>query len=434
MGSIIDRRSKGAREPHWYVVYRELDGKQAWRPTPKGHTKAQARKLLAKAEANVAEGRVGMARQPRPEELERRRVTLGTLCDRFVAEYTNPRIKDLERYRSDVRSAFKTHVKPHRIGAAPAMELTTQQLRDFRDELLAGDESDNAPSAETVKKVLAFLGRLYNWANDQQLIDCRNPVSKVGYPVDHSRVANDFDYLAAEEVARLLAWAQRHQPAEFPLYATAVHTGMRMGELFGLRWTDVEFGGGRIHVRRSYRTTPKSGKGRTLPLSPHLAPTLRAWTAICRPTAEGLVFPAPLPEERGKLTRTQAEELRHRAAAGESRAVLGRTFGISWNAASKIANGVSWREREPDDSGMRDKNADFGFHDALAAAGCHRVRFHDLRHTYASHFVMAGGSILALQKLLGHADLKTTMKYAHLSPDFMAAEGALVRFSSAAVI
>lgn len=44
---------------------------------------------------------------------------------------------------------------------------------------------------------------------------------------------------------------------------------------------------------------------------------------------------------------------------------------------------------------------------------------HVLRHTFASHFVMNGGNILTLQKVLGHSDLKIAMKYAHLSPDYM---------------
>ena len=44
-----------------------------------------------------------------------------------------------------------------------------------------------------------------------------------------------------------------------------------------------------------------------------------------------------------------------------------------------------------------------------------------LRHTFASHFMTAGGNILTLQKLLGHADLKMTMRYAPLGPDFVAA-------------
>lgn len=45
---------------------------------------------------------------------------------------------------------------------------------------------------------------------------------------------------------------------------------------------------------------------------------------------------------------------------------------------------------------------------------------HVLRHTFASHFLINGGDILALQRILGHSDLKVTMRYAHLAPDYMA--------------
>jgi integrase len=431
MGSVQDRRRDGSSKTQRYIVYTELDGRQKWFRTPDGTSLAQARILLAKAEANVAEARFGLAPKPEAEELARRRITLATLCDQFCAEYTNPKVKDIDRYRNSARYAFKKHVKPHRIAAMPATMLITQQLRDFRDELLAPAAAENVrtPAPMTVKMVLAFLGRLYNWANDKQIIDCRNPVSRVGYPIDHRADAGEFEYLSADEVQKLLAWSEASQPEEFPIYATAVYTGMRMGELFGLRWVDVNFETGRIHVRRSYRTTPKSGKSRTLPLNPQLAPILRAWQARCRPTVERLVFPAPLPEGRGKLTREQVVELRRRAAEGATPAVLGRSFGISWTAAKKIIAGRSWRPGEPGAGEMRYKDGDFDFHGALAGAGCHRVRFHDLRHTFASHFMMSGGNILTLQLLLGHHDVKVTMKYAHLAPHFMASEAARVNFA-----
>ncbi len=70
----------------------------------------------------------------------------------------------------------------------------------------------------------------------------------------------------------------------------------------------------------------------------------------------------------------------------------------------------------------------FGFKAALAGASCHEIRFHDLRHTFASHFMMSGGNILTLQRLLGHSSVRVTEKYSHLAPDFMAAEGARVSF------
>lgn len=70
------------------------------------------------------------------------------------------------------------------------------------------------------------------------------------------------------------------------------------------------------------------------------------------------------------------------------------------------------------------------FKDALDRANIKRVRFHDLRHTFASHYMMNGGNIYDLQKLLGHKDITTTMKYAHLSPDHLLAASKVVNFKS----
>tara|TARA_B100001971_G_scaffold84647_1_gene78088 strand:- start:197376 stop:197777 length:402 start_codon:yes stop_codon:yes gene_type:complete len=56
------------------------------------------------------------------------------------------------------------------------------------------------------------------------------------------------------------------------------------------------------------------------------------------------------------------------------------------------------------------------------------IRFHDLRHTYASHFIMNGGDIFVFQKLLGHSDTNTTMIYAHLSEKFLKSASEIVNF------
>jgi integrase len=60
-------------------------------------------------------------------------------------------------------------------------------------------------------------------------------------------------------------------------------------------------------------------------------------------------------------------------------------------------------------------SVEIGFTAALKRAGVVGVRFHDLRHTFASHFVMRGGSLKELQEILGHKTMAMTLRYAHLS-------------------
>ena len=65
------------------------------------------------------------------------------------------------------------------------------------------------------------------------------------------------------------------------------------------------------------------------------------------------------------------------------------------------------------------KQIEHDFCQALAKAGIVGIRFHDLRHTFASHFMMGGGDLCVLQRILGHSDLKMTQRYAHLSPTYL---------------
>ena len=68
------------------------------------------------------------------------------------------------------------------------------------------------------------------------------------------------------------------------------------------------------------------------------------------------------------------------------------------------------------------RNIRTAFESAVKAAGLDDLHFHDCRHHFASWFAMRGGSLPALQKILGHADLKMTLRYAHLAPQYLRAE------------
>ena len=58
------------------------------------------------------------------------------------------------------------------------------------------------------------------------------------------------------------------------------------------------------------------------------------------------------------------------------------------------------------------------FENALKKASIDNFRFHDLRHTFASHFVMSGGGLLSLKEILGHSDIRMVQRYSHLRPEY----------------
>jgi len=71
-----------------------------------------------------------------------------------------------------------------------------------------------------------------------------------------------------------------------------------------------------------------------------------------------------------------------------------------------------------DDSGKPFTRLDRSFKTALRRAGIRNFRFHDCRHTFSSYWMMSGGDIYKLSKILGHSSVKVTERYAHLSPDY----------------
>lgn len=352
MPSVFNRGTR--HNPRWYVKYRDQDGR--WKMVRSQQaTKKQALIYVQHIEGRIAAGKIGIP-EPTPEETTRTRLTVNELCTKFLAEYSSPRLKDAARYRKAV--GFTLHHLKKALGHMRVVDVGRPHLNSLRDEKLA-----EGLSKATVKLLLAYTSRMWNWARTEGFIDVPNPVALVDKPSVAGQ-AMDFNFLSAEEADRLLEWSREHQPKEYPAYATAMYTGLRMGEMWGLRWSDCDLDRGLITVRRSYRLAPKSGKPRAVPINPALLPVLRLWRKDCPKSDEGLVFPS-----------------KHGC--------------------------------------MRQKDHDYGFKKALDGAECHEVGFHGLRHTFASHFMMSGGNILTLQKLLGHSSVAVTMKYAHLAPDFM---------------
>ena len=361
MGDIVRRVSRG-KFLGFYIRYKDVDGRRKQKASHQP-TRALAARMLLEIEARVARGSVGIQEAaPKAEAL-----TVSALCERFLCEFASPRIKDLGRYRSGARTSLG-RVLQH-IGHLQLAELSRNHIEKARDAI------SRRFKPNTVRASMAPLGTALTWAVKQGL-SASNPARGIELP----RRELSTEYLASDEASRLLAEAERRaREADSPTWwsrfigiSLALRLGLRRGEVFGVRWQDVGLEANRLTVAKSYRLAPKNGKARHLPLPSTLAALLRTWRGLCPTSADDLVCPV--------------------------------LYAGRW--------------------GMSSNRATHGLAPLLRAAGCKPLTrgWHALRHTFASQFIMAGGSLVTLQKLLGHATIEMTLIYSHLAPDFIAGE------------
>ena len=156
------------------------------------------------------------------------------------------------------------------------------------------------------------------------------------------------------------------------LYATAIYTGMRKGELAALTWSQIDLDRRLIFVDRSHSGPTKSGTKRHIPIMSPLLPVLRQWRLR---GFNPLVFPNGAGNQYDENGRIFTEVLHRVIEQGGFEPVVDST-------------GVTKRY----------------------------LTFHGLRHTFASHFMMNGGDLFKLQKIGGWKSTEMVMRYSHLSP------------------
>ena len=159
-------------------------------------------------------------------------------------------------------------------------------------------------------------------------------------------------YLKSEEVVALLNACANHTR---PIVVTALHTGMRKGEILNLKWVDVDLRNRKITVINS-----KNNESRVIPINQTLHKEL---SNLFRNTNGEYVFPNREGLPFGHIQRS--------------------------------------------------------FSSALKRAKIEDFRFHDLRHTFGSYMVMQGVDLRTVQQVMGHKDIKMTMRYSHLSPEYV---------------
>ena len=270
-----------------------------------------------------------------------------------------------KRSGRDDESMLRRHLRPA-FGHLLLDQLTVEAVDRFRARL------DLSP--KSVHNVLTLLIAMLNQAVDLCWLDraprIRKPKIRTG--------GQDYNYLRSHDEIRALLTAARDEGEDvFTLYATAVYTGMRAGELAGLRWECVDLDRRQILVKRSFDGPTKSDETRVVPILSPLLPVLRQWSAY---RCGGLVFP------------NRADRM-HQPSARVFQEVLHRVLEVAGFAPVRVGKRLR-----------------------------RYITFHGLRHTFASHWMMGGGELFKLQRIGGWKSTAMVQRYAHLAPDAFEAD------------
>jgi integrase len=328
MGVFRRQYPDGRQSKDWYINYR-VNGKRYKRRI--GPNKKLAEQVLMDIEVKKAKGEhLGSH-----DEKEIMFVEFAEEYLRFARGTEAPstyagNVKEMQR----LLRSFESYLS----------KLTTAQIEKYK--ITRGEGVTPA----TVNRELALLKHMLTKAVEWGYLknNPAKPVKLLKEPPGRLR------YLEADEIERVLDNCGHDPRAPYlgPIVLMALHTGMRLGEIVGLRWDDIDLKHRLISI-----TKTKNNERKTIPINDILY------------------------EELSRLPRHVTSP---------------------------------YLFCHPD--GARILRVDRSFHGALKRAGIDKFRFHDLRHTFASHLAMRGIPLETIGALLGHKDPKMTKRYAHLSP------------------
>jgi len=346
------------RGGRWWIRWREGSKRRSKSFASKDNAEA----VLSKIVSAVERGEAGLPNEPRDAP------TLGELAETWLA-----RREKTHRAAADDRSRWRCHLKPM-FGHMRPRELDAAKLRAFVETKLAAGLSPT-----TVGHCIRLLS---TWFSD--LIEAghatSNPVASLPrstrrlYRSKYDTASTPF--LERPEDIRAVFLALPEPTAT--MFAVGALAGLRTGEVLGLSWPDVDLEGHRLHIRHQMQDGRlcglKDDEPRIVPLLTSLLPILTAWRL--KTGGEGLLFkPANMAKGGRPDLGSRAQFIRPHTLGHHLRAALKKCGlpGLTWYQAT--------------------------------------------RHTFASQFVIGGGSIELLSKIMGHSSVLVTQHYSHLRVD-----------------
>jgi integrase len=349
-----------------------------------GLTPEAARDAASNARGQSSKAKLGLATDPRAERAEREQEAEAKMTLRtFVTDKYGPWVQTNRKTGGDTVQILEGRCQAF-------LDLPLREIVPFTVERWRSAYLKRGKTPATVNRVLQALKACLSKAVEWNIID-KHPLK--GLKLARVDTVGRLRYLTPDEESRLLdalkarddkrrdarehhnQWCRERHLPEWPtcgtytdlltpLVTTLLHTGLRFGEACGLTWRDVDLTGALLTVRGE---TSKTNTTRYVPLNTTVTDVLKVW----RPTPVSLdayVFPG---KDADRLVDIKT----------------------AW---AKLLKDVK---------------------DAPIAG----FRLHDLRHTFASKLVQAGVDLNTVRELLGHADIKMTLRYAHLAPEHRAA-------------
>lgn len=334
MGEVYKRKQV------WYVDYR-VNGVRKRKKV--GKSKAVAVLALKDIEVKIAKKEYGFLQNETSVEV---------FFDKFRAySKTNHSAATVKRYRAVIDN-FSTFLAdhPHIVQLDQIKPELIDLYKMYRKEVA---------KTRTINFELNALRTVFYLAMKWDYLRTNPVVGVKRLKVTDSKPPR---FLTVKECTKLF----EASPERFRcIFQTFVLTGMRLGELENLEWTEVDFRRRSIKIHRKASWQPKTAN-REVPINDRLLPILRRLRAA---NSKGLKSSYVFPHDDGGIIRIKLREKLIRIAK-----------------AAKIKNLTS---------------------------------IHALRHTFASQLVMSGVDLAAVQRLMGHTDIKTTMIYAHLAPSHL---------------
>ena len=355
-GSI--RKRKDGRWEGRYTAGHDLETGKAIYKNVLGRSQAEVKEKLKQA--------IGEAQAL--DVTKAGKYTVGEWMEVWFQDYA--KIKVRPSSHQTYQGYIHNHIRPN-IGDIPLEKLTSLDLQKFYKKLLAQGRVDRVEakgqpkglSAKTVRNIHQILSSALKLAQGQRLI-LANPAEGCALPrVEHQEMKN----LTTVQLASFFREAR--DSGVFELYYLELATGLRRGELLGLKWEDIDLERGDLRVRRQ----------------------------VFR--INGEVVEAPLKTKNAYRTLPLAED----------------TVSVLREQRKKVGNS-HWVFPSPNGGPISPDSVLHMLHRVLKRAGLPKVRFHDLRHTFATLALQNGVDVKTVSGMLGHFSAGFTLDtYAHIT-------------------